>query len=358
MKVLFVSNDPNVFEPTSAVRSRLRAYGRAIGEVHVLSAAPASADEVHEDALHLYPVQSSRLLRIPALAWRARALVRTRGIEVVSAQDPFEYGLVAWLAIRGTKARLHIQLHTDPFAPDFARLSLTNRLRTWLMPLIIRRAARIRVVSKHLKDELERRYHPQASVTVLPIYANLDRVRTVVRTPEGGQLLWIGRFEREKDPMLALEALAALRAAGVDARLTMLGAGRLKGALIARASMRGLEPFIDFPGHLDPLPYLATAELLLATSRYEGYGLAIVEALAAGVPVLATDVGIAREAGAIIAPREGYIQALVAFLKTGLPPPPPILAPYASFEDYVARYVADIVATCTTQPPARGAGSR
>lgn len=344
MRALLVANDPRAFDTGSAVRHRLHAYAKALGEVHVLSAAPNGTREVHERALYLHPVSAPRLLRLLVLASRARALVRAQGIEVVSAQDPFEHGLVGWWATRGTATRLHIQLHTDPFARDFARLSLVNRLRTWLMPFIISRAARIRVVSERLKDELTHRSYSRVPITVLPIYADLTRVRTVVRTPEKGRLLWIGRFEREKDPMLALEALAGARAAGVDARLTMLGTGRLARALAARASAHGLSSFVEFPGYADPLPYLAKAELLLVTSRYEGYGLAIVEALAAGVPVLATDVGIAREAGALVAERGRYIAALADWFRGG--PREGRLAsyPYTPFEGYVAAYAADLEA--------------
>ena len=345
MKVLFVSNDPDAFKSHSAVRERLRAYADALVELHVLSTASESAGEVHEGALHLYPIHASQLLRIPALIRRARTLVREKGIEVVSAQDPFEYGLAAWWATWGTQARLHIQLHTDPFASDFVRTSFMNRFRVWLMSFVLLRARHIRVVSEHLKAELEHHYHLHVPITVLPIYADLTRVHTVVRTPEKGRLLWIGRFEREKDPMLALEALAAVRAAGVDAKLTMLGSGRLLKALAARTKVRGLTPFVELPGYADPLPYLARAELVLATSRYEGYGLAIVEALAAGVPVVSTDVGIAREAGAIIAPREGYPAALVQWFKNGPREGHLATHPYASFEEYVACYVADITAT-------------
>jgi glycosyltransferase involved in cell wall biosynthesis len=51
----------------------------------------------------------------------------------------------------------------------------------------------------------------------------------------------------------------------------------------------------------------------LVTSAYEGYGMVIVEALSAGVPVLSTDVGIAREAGAVIA-QGNYADALISWL--------------------------------------------
>ena len=221
-------------------------------------------------------------------------------------------------------------------------MSYINYARLLVMPFVLRRAARIRVVSARLKDEIERRYHPSAPISMLPIYADLSRFRAARRLPERGLLVWVGRFEAEKDPLLALDALAAARAAGVDARLTMLGAGRLEAALKARATQLGFDAFVEFPGFADPLPYLARAELLLATSEYEGYGLAIIEALAAGVPVLSTDVGVAREAGAVIADRVSYATTLITLLRQGPPQPSPIRDPYPSFAVYVSAYVADI----------------
>jgi glycosyltransferase involved in cell wall biosynthesis len=113
----------------------------------------------------------------------------------------------------------------------------------------------------------------------------------------------------------------------------------------ARARARGLTAYPALPGRADPRPYLGRAELLLATSRYEGYGLAILEALAAGVPVLSTDVGSAREAGAIVAARDAYIARAVELVRAGPPPPAPARDPYPSFEAYVEAYAADLRAT-------------
>ncbi|HEY4487906.1 MAG TPA: glycosyltransferase, partial [Candidatus Paceibacterota bacterium] len=244
---------------------RLRAYAAVLGEVHAISVAPGHTNDVHEGALHLYPIQASRLLRIPALARRARVLIRERGIEVVSAQDPFEHGLIAWKAVLGTNARLHIQLHTDPFARDFANvghpMSYINFVRLLIMSFVLRRAARIRVVSARLAREMRERYHPRAPITILPIYTDLARFRSVVRAREQGSLLWIGRFEKEKNPMLALAALAAVRSIGIDAHLTLLGAGRLELPLRLRAKELGVDTHVTFPGFVDPLPYLAKAEL-------------------------------------------------------------------------------------------------
>ena len=51
-----------------------------------------------------------------------------------------------------------------------------------------------------------------------------------------------------------------------------------------------MEPWTD-----DPFSYYKTADLFLLTSNYEGYGMAVVEAMAAGCPVIMTDVGLAGE---------------------------------------------------------------
>ena len=353
MNVLFVSNDPRLFEKGSAARMRMRAYAQAItqssaasgegqGTLHVISRAKKGTQEVTEGALTLHPVHVRAPFHLWVLTWRAHSLIKRAHIDVVSAQDPFEYGYLAWKAHLLTSAKLHIQLHTDPFTDDFARTSLVNRVRRGVMPFVLRHADRIRAVSQKLKSEVEQRYHPRARVSVLPIYADLTSMRALMRTPEKGNLLWFGRFEKEKDPMFALEVLAAARAGGIDARLTMLGTGRLERAVAARAKVRGLLPHLQLRGHADPAPYLAKAELVLATSRYEGYGLAILEALTARVPVLSTDVGIAREAGAIVAERSGFIQKAVELLRAGPPVPPPVPDPYPSFDAYVKAYVEDL----------------
>lgn len=343
MNVLLVSNAEDAFNAQSALGRRLRAYAAELGQLQVLSAAPPHAREEADGPLRLLPVRGRGLLRLATLLWRARRILGREGIEVVSAQDPFEYGLIAWTAALFTETRLHLQLHTDPFTPAFARMSFANRIRTWVMPFVLRRAGRIRVVAPALKSSMVRRYRiAPERVSIVPIYADLARFRALRRTPEKGLLLWIGRFEREKDPTLALEAFAAAHARGAASKLVMLGAGRLEGALRARAAELGLAPRVEFPGWRDPMPYLARAELVLATSRYEGYGLAIVEARAAGVPVLSTDAGVARSAGALVATRGEYPFKAADLLARGIPPASPIADPYPSFEAYVAAYAEDL----------------
>jgi len=208
-----------------------------------------------------------------------------------------------------------------------------NRLRVCIVKFVLAHADGGYAVSKRVAEAINRRYRLTMPMAVLPIFVDLSRFRAVVRTPQKNSLLWIGRFETEKNPMLALEALAAVRRARIDARLTMLGAGSLESVLKKHVAQLGIAEHVAFPGWKDTAPYLAHADVLLVTSKYEGYGMALVEALAAGVPVLSTDVGIAREAGANIA-RGDYASALSGWLTEPRAPGILKLRPYESEEEY------------------------
>ncbi|MSR70801.1 glycosyltransferase [Candidatus Kaiserbacteria bacterium] len=218
---------------------------------------------------------------------------------VVTSQDPFWRGLFAWWVARRIGAKLNIQVHT----------SVLNALGKF----VLRRADSVRVVSEKIRQHIVA-IGIRAPITVLPIYVDVSKFRTITPQPHGQKtILWVGRFEDEKDPLLALNVLEAVRQEGVDAALVMLGTGSLEKSLTARA--KGLP--VQFPGWRDPAAYLAQADVVLSTSKHESYGASIIEALAAGVAVVAPDVGVAREAGAIVVPRSDLGHATAAALRAG-----------------------------------------
>ncbi len=104
-----------------------------------------------------------------------------------------------------------------------------------------------------------------------------DRPRVIVAA---------GRMMPQKDFGLALATLAAL---DPDWRLDLLGDGRERSALEARAAALGVAHRVTFHGHVaDTTPYLRAASAFLCSSRYEGYPAVLIEALAAGTPVVTT----------------------------------------------------------------------
>lgn len=224
--------------------------------------------------------------------------------DVVTAQDPFWRGLLAWRIARRIGAKLNLQVHTDLSAHSFHRRLLAS--------FLLRRADSVRVVSEKIREQVQS-LRFKRHIHVLPIFVDISRFKDLTREPHPQKtILWIGRFEAEKDPLSAIRVLKEVRAK-VDAKLVMLGSGSLEASL--RQTAEGLP--VEFPGWQDPAPYLQAAGVVLCTSRYESWGASIVEALAAGVPVVAPDVGIAREAGAIIVPRSDLGKAVIDILNSG-----------------------------------------
>ncbi|MCX6787560.1 MAG: glycosyltransferase [Candidatus Kaiserbacteria bacterium] len=164
MKALFISNDPMIFNAASPSRARMRTYAAAIGELHVLSSAGKDAKEEQDGNLFLHPVHAWKIFRVRALAARAHTLILAQGIEVVSAQDPFEHGLAALRAVAGTNAKLHIQVHTDFLSLWFTRsgnwrsprvrMPLLNRYRRSIADCVLPAADGIRTVSERVKASL------------------------------------------------------------------------------------------------------------------------------------------------------------------------------------------------------------
>ncbi len=134
-------------------------------------------------------------------------------------------------------------------------------------------------------------------------------------------VLAVSRIAREKNLELAIDALARLH----DARLAIVGAGPNRAALEARALAHGVRERVHFTGALEPaaLPDLyAASDAFVFPSTTETQGLVLVEAMTAGLPVVAVDVPVNREVlggcGRLVAPDP---QALAEALRQALAAP-------------------------------------
>jgi glycosyltransferase involved in cell wall biosynthesis len=127
-------------------------------------------------------------------------------------------------------------------------------------------------------------------VSYLPTWYDpaLVVVRTEARTDGEVRALWVGRFEEEKDPMLALAALEAFAEASASHVGIMVGDGSLHRSV---HEARSDETRVRLRGALartDVALAMADADVLLMTSRFEGSPVVMNEALAAGTPVVCT----------------------------------------------------------------------
>jgi glycosyltransferase involved in cell wall biosynthesis len=98
-----------------------------------------------------------------------------------------------------------------------------------------------------------------------------------------------GRMVEQKDFATLLAAFAMV-ARDRDVRLVLLGDGPLRPSLQELALALGVSGWIDMPGfRANPLPYMRQAALVVLSSRFEGFGMVLAEALACGTPVVSTD---------------------------------------------------------------------
>jgi glycosyltransferase involved in cell wall biosynthesis len=122
--------------------------------------------------------------------------------------------------------------------------------------------------------------------------------RATLGWPDRGRVvLFVGNLVPVKAVDRLIDAWALLRGEGFLAstdRLTIVGDGPCRPALVARAAALGLAPSVSFPGavpHAEIPTRMSASDLLCLVSRHEGTPNVVVEALASGVPVVATPVG-------------------------------------------------------------------
>jgi glycosyltransferase involved in cell wall biosynthesis len=239
-----------------------------------------------------------RKLRYAFTALRGVLLARRPRAVLASEAAP---NVLTYLAARSLPraTRPHILLRevASPSAARDGDPSLQGRLAYRLIGRVYRAASRVLVLATGARDDLIENFGvPAQKIHVMRSNAVIDPAtearlsKTAFEHPrERGLIVWVGRLSPEKDPLLAVEALSLLPAS-TGAHLRFVGDGTMKTAILARAAELGVADRVATAGHVsDPFQSLLAAELALCTSRFEGFGNAIVEALACGTPVVATD---------------------------------------------------------------------
>jgi len=125
---------------------------------------------------------------------------------------------------------------------------------------------------------------------------DVDRVQSLAThrlsavSGDGPRLVSMGRLSYAKGYDVLLEAVAILRSRHPGISLLILGEGEEQASLERRAKHLGVDDVVELAGFVaNPYPAVLAADVFVSSSRYEGFSNAIVEALACGTPVVATD---------------------------------------------------------------------
>jgi glycosyltransferase involved in cell wall biosynthesis len=174
---------------------------------------------------------------------------------------------------------------------------------SWLWWWAARAARKFFCVSEDIAAEMAaRRLVPRDKLAVVlngintePFQAPFDREafrRSLGIAPGAPVIGTVGRLNEVKRQDLLLRAFARVRAERPEARLLLVGDGPMRGELQELAARLGVAETVHFAGYQSqPERFLQVMDVFALTSRMEGLPLAILEAWAAGLPVVASSVG-------------------------------------------------------------------
>ena len=226
----------------------------------------------------------------PRTVLRLRAQMRDFSPAVVHTHLPvLEYVLPA-VRLYGRRVKVIHTVH------NIAREETRHRV----LREVNRRAFSHGVVPVALNEEVRssicREYAlPPSAVPVVGNGIDLDAFRGPQRRGPrgaGARLLCVARLAPAKNHTLLLRTVARLRESGRDVSLTLVGDGPLRGALEERARELGISERVRFAGRrTDTAAFYRDCDLFVLLSDYEGMPMSIIEAMASGLPVVATRAG-------------------------------------------------------------------
>lgn len=241
--------------------------------------------------------------------YRVLRRLRPQIVETHTAKAGAVGRLAAWLARVPVIIHIfHGHVFHSYFGPRKTRLFLA------IERFLARRSTCIVTVSESQRRQIVETYAVCSAdkVRVIPYGLNLlpfvqageerPSPATAVKTgelrsalklkPEARLIGMVGRLDKIKNPILALQVAEAVLARYDDAHFCFLGDGVLRSELEQRVKEAPARQRIHFSGWRRDVPAcMAQLDCLLLTSRNEGTPLSVIEAMAAGTPVVATDVG-------------------------------------------------------------------
>lgn len=204
-----------------------------------------------------------------------------------------------WLA--GVR-RVISTVHYPALLPERKRGDVRNYLRVLLTRLVYHLADAVVAVSADIADNLKSLFRlDQAKIKIIVNGIDVEAMQGIIPDPQwldsvgarpGERIITaVGRLMPPKGHCYLLEALARLASKFGNIRLLLVGDGELRGSLERRAHQLGIDRMVSFLGsRSDVHRILSLTEVFVLPSISEGTSLALLEAMAAAKPIVATDI--------------------------------------------------------------------
>lgn len=250
----------------------------------------------------------ARASSVHYLGWKRRGFIRLfyRVFKLLRSEKPrgvicYTLGLHVPVAVAAKLLGVPLVVHVGNAPPPerLARQILRFQLQAG-RPFVTTHAA----CSNYIANQCKLVYDlPERAVISVPNgidlkrYMKLRAERTPHRPDDLPRIGMVASLESHKDHPTLIRGFAALSARGVIARLHIIGDGTRRRELQTLAEQLGIGSRVAWKGAVDDICQELSAldVFAFATTEQEGLGIALVEALAAGLPVVASDVGACRE---------------------------------------------------------------
>ncbi len=318
--------------------SLIKGLGSGGAEQLLVSAARVrDGDDLDEEIAYLIPGKPSVLPLLEALGipthdlrgrkeydlrwmYRLRRLLRDRRYDVVHVHSPYVAG-VARIVVRSIPRASRPRLVSSEHSLWSSHAVATRVLNAVTFPLgdawfSVSNEVRASI-PKILRDRVEVLEHGVVMSDVEALIARRDETRAELGLAAGEiAVVTVANRRWQKGYPDLFEAARRMRAAGVRARFVVVGHGTLDPEIAALRQSSGLTDYVDLLGYRpDAMRVAAACDVFVLASLYEGLPVAIMEALAVGLPVVATSVGGIPEAvrdgveGVIVPPRRPDVLA-------------------------------------------------
>lgn len=217
---------------------------------------------------------------------------------VISSQTHLNLLVICIRMLIGFPRHLIVREHITFNKEFFKNKRLLERMRPWIIQHCYPFASKVVAVSKSSADSIHLFTKLNKEVHVIQNGLNLNLIRQKANELQNHQwlnnssvklIIGIGRLTHQKDFSTLLRAFYQLKNPQ-NYRLLILGEGAELTSLKSLAEELNIQDYVDFPGFIhNPYPFLASANIFVLPSRWEGFANVVIEALACGIPIVATD---------------------------------------------------------------------
>ncbi|MBI5229826.1 MAG: glycosyltransferase [Candidatus Magasanikbacteria bacterium] len=303
MRQLMISLDKTILDTGSASARRMIEYGKH-DELFIIVPANKEMQVDLSPTVHVNSVGGNKACQFFGLYWLGLKLIKEKNIQHITSQDPFFIGLIGWRLSRRAHVPLEVQLHGDFYGSNYYRRSgIANAVRYYIGLFVIAHADRVRCVGERIKRSLVVRGISEEKIIVQPVRVNTEYIKGYqpkfdihAKYPDARIIfLCLGRLDPVKNIPWLVKVFAEVSYTHPNVLLLIVGDGVERDRIVQLIKQLGMEKNIKMEGWTsDPYSYLKSADCLLFPSLSEGYGMVVVEALAAGRRVIMNDVGVAN----------------------------------------------------------------